>query len=173
MVSERGPRLGFWIGFWVGRMQRMIMGTFAEILREWCEARSKPYVLTPPQWGVLSLLDEDDGLPIGVIGQRRAVDAPTVTDVVARMERTGLVARVHDDVDRRVVRVFLTDEGRAVMAELPATVSAFYARLTHNVSLEEIEQLYRVVAKLSATMQEMAPMKEAPFDPLPPWNELD
>ena len=50
------------LGYWLGYTQRMLAYAFAEVLRQCCVEHNKPYVVTPPQWGVLSLLDEMDGL---------------------------------------------------------------------------------------------------------------
>jgi DNA-binding MarR family transcriptional regulator len=76
-----------------------------------CEERGKSYVITPPQWGALSLLLEQDGMTIGSMSQKRGVDAPGATAIITRLEQNGLVERRHDREDRRVVKVFLTDEG--------------------------------------------------------------
>jgi DNA-binding MarR family transcriptional regulator len=70
---------------------------------------------TSPQWGVLSLLYEHDGQTIGTLSQQRAIDAPTMTGIVKRLEQNGVVERKHDREDRRVVKVYLTDEGRDIM----------------------------------------------------------
>ncbi len=41
------------------------MFAFNEVLKARCQEHDKPYAVTPPQWGVLSLLIEHDGLTIG------------------------------------------------------------------------------------------------------------
>src|SRR5260370_13365779 len=94
-------------------------------MRAHCEERGKPYVITPPQWGALSLLLAQDGQTIGTMSQKRGVDAPTATGTITRLEQNGLVDRRHDREDRRVVKVYLTDEGRAISKTRPSHVPQF------------------------------------------------
>src|SRR6266705_4054664 len=129
------------LGYWLGYTQRMLAYAFAEVLRQCCVEHNKPYVVTPPQWGVLSLLDEMDGLTIGTISQRRAIDAPTVTGIVKRIEQTGLVERRHDRTDRRVVKVYLTDEGRDIMQSLFPAIQAFNDEMLGDFSTDEQKML--------------------------------
>ncbi|MGH3321340.1 MAG: MarR family winged helix-turn-helix transcriptional regulator [Streptosporangiaceae bacterium] len=73
--------------------------------------------LSVSAWGVLMLLDGEDGLKSSELAERVWISAATVTTLVDGLERDGHVARRRDDGDRRVVRVYLTDEGRKVLAE--------------------------------------------------------
>ncbi len=95
------------ISYWLFYAQRCVAYAYAEVLRAHCEERAKPYVITPPQWGALSLLVVDDGMTIGVMSQNRGVDAPAATGIITRLEQCGLVERRHDREDRRVVKVYL------------------------------------------------------------------
>src|SRR5438105_1698507 len=107
------------IGYWLFYAQRCIGYAFAEVLKTCCKEQNKAYEVTPPQFGVLSMLyTKEDGLTIGGIAQCRGLDAPTITGIVKRLEQDGLVQRVHNTEDRRVVKVCLTAEGREVMPPL-------------------------------------------------------
>ncbi len=145
------------LGYWLGYTQRMLAYAFAEVLRQCCVEHNKPYVVTPPQWGVLSLLDEMDGLTIGTISQRRAIDAPTVTGIVKRIEQTGLVERRHDRTDRRVVKVYLTDEGRDIMRFLPDEISRFNDMAMQGLSEDEQRDLLAKLQRLIVNVSAVAP----------------
>ncbi|MEO8971410.1 MAG: MarR family transcriptional regulator, partial [Ktedonobacteraceae bacterium] len=103
------------LGYWLFYSQRIVAHAFTGALRMCCEEQNKPYVVTPPQWGLLALLSESDSLTIGSISLKRGLDPPTVTGIVNRLENNGLVERRHDKEDRRVVKVYLTDEGRDII----------------------------------------------------------
>lgn len=118
---------------------------------------TKPYVVTPPQWGVLSLLDEMDGITVGTISQRRAIDAPTVTGIVKRLEQSGLVERRHDCADRRVVKVYLTEEGRDIMRFLPDVVRDFNAMMTQGLSEDEKRDLQAKLQRMIMNVSAVAP----------------
>jgi DNA-binding MarR family transcriptional regulator len=71
--------------------------------------------LTYPQYLVVSVLGEADGLTIGGIATRLDLESSTVTPLVKRLEAAGLLNRTRDVVDERRVDVRLTREGWAVL----------------------------------------------------------
>jgi DNA-binding MarR family transcriptional regulator len=73
--------------------------------------------ITYPQYLVLSALDERDGLTIGAIAERLALESSTVTPPVKRMEQAGLLERRRSTEDERQVNVFLTDAGRKLLGD--------------------------------------------------------
>src|SRR5579859_7446170 len=97
------------LGYWLFYAQRCFAQAFASGLSEWCDRHHKPYHLTPPQWGVLSVLLRQDGLTVGTLSQFRKVEGPTVSGLIDRLEQQGLVKRVRLRDDRRVVTVYMTD----------------------------------------------------------------
>lgn len=56
----------------------------------------------------------EEGLSLSDLALCAGLDLSTMSKAVARMERAGLVERRSDAADERVVRVFLTDRGRAL-----------------------------------------------------------
>jgi len=142
------------LGYWLFYAQRNLEYVFADVLKASCLEHGKSYVVTPPQWGVLALLGQQDGLTISGLSQARAIDPPTVTGIVTRLEQSGLVERRHDREDRRVVKVFLTGEGRYSMRFLPAVVATFNATLSRGISDTEqrelIAKLQKIIANLTA-----------------------
>jgi DNA-binding MarR family transcriptional regulator len=129
------------LGTWLFYTQLRVAYAFAEALRSACQEHGKQYAVTPPQWGILALLMERDGLTIGTLSQRRNFDAPTITGVVKRLEQSGLVERRHSREDRRQVHVHLTQEGHDCLRFLPGAVQDFYRTLTRGFSESELADL--------------------------------
>lgn len=73
--------------------------------------------ITYPQYLVLSALDEQDGLSVGAIADRLALESSTVTPPVKRLEQGGLLERRRSKEDERQVHVFLTDAGRKLLGQ--------------------------------------------------------
>jgi DNA-binding MarR family transcriptional regulator len=71
--------------------------------------------LTYPQYLVLSVLGESDGLTIGGIAARLDLESSTVTPLVKRLEAAGLLSRRRNPDDERRVDVRLTPAGRALL----------------------------------------------------------
>lgn len=72
--------------------------------------------ITYPQYLVLSALGEDEGMTVGAIATRLSLESSTITPPVKRLEQAGLVERRRSKVDERLVHVWLTPAGRALLA---------------------------------------------------------
>ena len=72
--------------------------------------------LTYPQYLVLLVLWEHDGLTVSEVGERLSLDSGTLTPLLKRLEANGLVARIRDVADERRVHVNLTAAGRKLKA---------------------------------------------------------
>lgn len=94
--------------------------------------RLEPLGLTYPQYLVMLVLWEQDGLtvksPLSVkgLGERLHLDSGTLTPMLKRMEQAGLLNRQRAAGDERQVVVSLTDDGRA----LKTAVADMHAGLT-------------------------------------------
>ena len=154
------------LGYWLFYAQRCLAYAFADVLRTHCMERSKP-VITPSQWGALSVLQDEDGLTIGSISQIRGIDAPTVTGIIKRLEQSGLVERRHDKEDRRVVKVFLTHEGRDILATLTPVLEHFNQCMMHGFSEGEQDRLLAGLQKIIANASQLGPGMGDRFGLLP------
>ena len=74
----------------------------------------QPLGLTYPQYLVLLVLWERDGVSVKQLGERLALDSGTLTPLLQRLASQGLVERRRGDDDERVVRIHLTAAGRAL-----------------------------------------------------------
>jgi len=74
----------------------------------------EPLDLTYPQYLVMLVLWEGDGLTVKEIGERLFLDSGTLTPLLKRLEAAGRVRRIRDSADERQVRITLTDAGRAL-----------------------------------------------------------
>jgi DNA-binding MarR family transcriptional regulator len=79
--------------------------------------------VSPAGLGVLRMLAIRDGLKSSEVAARGVSTPGTVTSVVDTLVRDGLVERRRDDEDRRVVRLYLTGEGRRKLDEAGAILA--------------------------------------------------
>jgi DNA-binding MarR family transcriptional regulator len=145
------------IGYWLSYAQRCFSSAFSEILRRHCVEQGKAYVITPAQWGILSFIAHQQEQTIGALAKPLGVDAPAVTNIVQRLEQSGLVERVRDREDQRVVKVSLSGEGREMMHSLQPVVAAFNEQLLLGEERQEfLEHLRRFIARVSPLVPESA-----------------
>jgi DNA-binding MarR family transcriptional regulator len=102
--------------------------------------------ITYPQYLVISVLGEEDGLTVGAVANRLALESSTVTPLVKRLELAGLVTRQRSLVDERQVQVRLTEAGRALLAESRCLGETLIER--SGMSLKQIDALNRQVQAL-------------------------
>jgi DNA-binding MarR family transcriptional regulator len=76
----------------------------------------EPLGLTYPQYLVMLVLWEGDGITVSRLGERLALDSGTLTPLLKRLESAGLVQRLRDAVDERRVLLRLSAEGRSLKA---------------------------------------------------------
>jgi MarR family transcriptional regulator, organic hydroperoxide resistance regulator len=62
---------------------------------------------------LIAALADEDGLTPGELAERLQVTPPTIVKMATRMETAGLLKRTRDHKDARLVRLYLTDRGRA------------------------------------------------------------
>ena len=85
-----------------------------------------PLGLTYPQYLVMMVLWENDRQTVGEIGQRLMLDTNTLTPMLQRMEREGLVVRTRGIADGRQTLVNLTPKGKHLeqkAKDIPACMS--------------------------------------------------
>ena len=80
--------------------------------------RIEPSGVTRGQWPFLLVLWEEDGISQRELSERRGIREATTVRILERMEKDGLVHRIRDSIDRRRLRVYLTERGKALRNEL-------------------------------------------------------
>lgn len=73
--------------------------------------------LTYPQYLVMLVLWEGDGITVSDLGERLFLDSATLTPLLKRLQAAGLVQRTRGTQDERQVIVTLTDEGKALRVQ--------------------------------------------------------
>ena len=115
--------------------------------------RLEPYGLTPFHYLVLCCLWEEDGLSTSEIADKLKQLGATLTGVVDRMEQRNLVYRQRSSQDRRIIRIWLTEEGKRLMTVLPPLGEKTISEATQNISKAEQETILalldRIIVNLS------------------------
>ncbi len=102
--------------------------------------------LTYPQYLILVTLYDLETLPLKELGEKLDLSSNTLTPLLKRMEQHGLVERLRSTEDERVVRITITDLGKAKREEsydLPNIL------LNHSsLTSEEMNELIRLIGRL-------------------------
>lgn len=102
--------------------------------------------ITYPQYLVMMVLWENDGLPVNHIGEKLYLDSGTLTPLLKRLEAKGLILRKRKKEDERVVEVFITESGKALRAKACEIPEKMYRKL--DLSQEEWLDLKKSIQKI-------------------------
>lgn len=97
---------------------------------------------------LLIQLWEVEGLTQSELADELCVEAPTITRMLQRMEKTGLIERRSDPNDARVSRVYVTDEGASLQSDVEAAWHTLEERTLENVTIEERLLLRRLLLQI-------------------------
>ncbi|BDH03521.1 MarR family winged helix-turn-helix transcriptional regulator [Streptomyces seoulensis] len=113
--------------------------------------------LTYPQYLVMLVLWERDGMPVKQLGEHLRLDSGTLSPLLKRLETAGLVRRERSASDERSVRVTLTGDGvglRERALEVPRRIAA--ATGADPAEIGELrERLDRLTGALDAAVREL------------------
>lgn len=105
--------------------------------------------LTGPQLFILRELFQEEPRKLGDLAKSVQLSNSTVSGIVDRLERNGMVQRKRDEQDRRVVWIGTTDFCQQMKKSKVETMNnAFFAGLENVFTLEQIETCKEVVGTL-------------------------
>ncbi len=125
---------------------RLIIQTYHPLL--------EAFGLTYPQYLVLLVLWEKDAQPVNDIAKRLMLETNTVTPLLKRMEKEGILSRTRGKKDARQMIVTLTEKGRGLRNQLtavPQTVGR--AVLCESVTPETVPTLFGMLDNIIRQLQ--------------------
>jgi len=87
------------------------------------------YGVNIPQSFILLCLQDQNGITLKEIGNKTLIDSSSMTVLVDKLEKNGLVERKPDPDDRRAIRVFITARGKNIAREIKKIEIDFNSRL--------------------------------------------
>lgn len=105
--------------------------------------------LSDQQWRVLRVLGEnahfDEGVETGRVAREAFLLGPSLTGVLTRMERDGLIERRRCPQDARSTVVRATELGLSKVAKLSEAIEAHYAFMESELGKQKLAQLYQML----------------------------
>lgn len=108
--------------------------------------------ITPPQLDALLVLREFGELTMGELCQKMFLACSTATDLIDRMERNGLIERVRDTADRRVIRLKVLAKGSAVIDQVLEARRGYLVTILAEIDVADKERLIQSLEQLNYLM---------------------
>jgi len=122
-----------------------VMGHTRPSLRE--------HALSDQQWRVLRVLGEHGAVETGRVAREAFILGPSLTGVLARMERDNLITRSRDPEDQRRTVVEATPHGAKLVKKLSSSIEAHYQWMEQSLGKTKLAQLYALLDELIALEQ--------------------
>jgi DNA-binding MarR family transcriptional regulator len=104
--------------------------------------------ISRPMWRCLAALNECDGISIKELGQMSLIKQSTLSRLLERMERNGLIRRRPRRGDERVTEIHVTAAGRDLLVRVFTIASQVYDRAVSGISAQELQQVRRVLKRM-------------------------
>lgn len=122
------------------------LGLAARRVQRHYERALAQYGLTAGQFLALTVLWREDGLKFKELAERLAIEGPTLTGALDRLERAGYVERRDDPDDRRSLRIWVTPKGREIEPAALEAARVLDEQLRTSFTEEEFAVFSRVIA---------------------------
>lgn len=100
--------------------------------------------LTPPQFMILNSIQRLGNVAISQIAKDVNLTQATVTSIIDKLEKKGLLKRLRSETDKRIVHACLTDDGKRILKDAPTLLQDQF--LEKFSRLQDWEQSYIVGA---------------------------
>ena len=134
----------------IGKSVGYLIGRAKNTLSQGVEHEVSALDMTQAQASCLMMLAKGEATTVTDLARNLNADAGSVTRLLSRMEKRGLIGRTRRDDDRRVVELSLTPEGHAMVEKLPAVFCDVMRRHFEGFSREEIEVLRGMLLRVIA-----------------------
>jgi len=113
---------------------------------------AQTYGLTGPQSLIMHEIDRQKSIPISTLAARVSLSHATVTDILNRLFKRGLVVRVRDDKDKRRILASLTEAGHELISKLPPLLQDEFLGEFNKLEPWEKHMILAVLKRVAAFM---------------------
>ncbi|MBK7582930.1 MAG: MarR family transcriptional regulator [Myxococcales bacterium] len=115
--------------------------------------------VTGPQLAVVKMLEPVGKLSLSELSWKIRARNSTVTGIIDRMEREGLVERRRSEDDRRVIHITLTRKGHRLAADIPVEPVQIFRQILGELSARDAAELSRILTRLARRVRELVEEK--------------
>ncbi|WP_438276013.1 MarR family winged helix-turn-helix transcriptional regulator [Nitrobacter sp.] len=115
------------------------------LLRLFADKQASRYGLNRAQWAVLAKLERTEGLKQADVAEMMEMQPITLTRLIDKLCKAGLIERRGDETDRRINRLYLTKAARPLLAQLAVLRGEITRAALADISLSDA---HRLIAQL-------------------------
>jgi DNA-binding MarR family transcriptional regulator len=132
-----------------------VLYTSSRLLIQQIQIVLKEFGLTYPQFLVMQILWEQDGLKVHELGTRLALDSGTLTPLLKKLEGQNFLKRKRGEEDERTVNIHLTYPGKSLQSKVSAAIDKW----EESLPLEVNEATSKLLPLSEDYLQKIKPIK--------------
>lgn len=148
MRSSSGYNLEQSLGHLTSRFSRLLLRRISAAFAQ------HDFPITADQYAFLVQLWAHDGLPQGVLAEKTSRDKTTMARLAAGLEELGLIVRQQGPDDARERLIFLSEQGKALMAEATGLVQEILAVAQQGIEPAQLEICREVLRRAYRNLQQ-------------------
>ena len=118
--------------------------------------------LTTTQLRLMFTLLQQDGVSVSGLAQAMGLSPSAMTGITDRLVRSRLIRRKADRRDRRLVRIYLTPEGKSLLEEMDVAGKAYVNEIIRQLGRERVEALVDSLTEFLEAAQEVQARETTP-----------
>ena len=134
------------INFILSNAQNAVYNYFKRALQQ--------FDITPSQYALLQCLHAQDGLTPSQLAQALRLDTSSITGVLSRLEKKGLIDRIYSQEDRRSVSIHLREEGKALWDQVDQVIEAANEKVTRGLDADHYAQFLDALSLIEHNTQD-------------------
>jgi MarR family transcriptional regulator, transcriptional regulator for hemolysin len=133
----------------------------ARALRTYVDQRAREHGMTRAQWAVLVRLERDEGMMQAEMAEALEIQPISLVRLVDRLCEQGLVERRPHPTDRRANCLYLTENGRARLAQMVPLAREISGHVLASFSESEVADLLGKLLSLKRNLRRVAARRNA------------
>ncbi len=126
--------------FWVSRLATTLQEQFNKDL--------EAFDITWPQWMLLNVLHHNASNTPAYVAQQLGIDRSAVTRLADRLEKKGLLVREHDTLDRRSIKLLITEPGKMILTMMDKAAAVHHQQFVSQLHATEYQAMKGSLQKL-------------------------
>ena len=135
----------------LGEFSKRYIAIMSEVMRKAMRSQTDELVkgkITIPQFLVLHIVSKTGAQKMSFLAKEMRVSLPAMSGLINRLHKLGVVRRIYDQADRRIIRVDLTAKGKNLVKQVILQRQRMISNIFSRVRPQEREEFLRILSKI-------------------------
>jgi DNA-binding MarR family transcriptional regulator len=135
----------------LGEFSKRYIAIISEVMKRAMRSQTDELAkgkITIPQFLVLHIVSKSGAQKMSFLAKEMGVSLPAMSGLINRLHKLGMVKRIYDQADRRIIRVSLTEKGKNLVKQVILQRQRMISNIFSTVRPQEREEFLRILSKI-------------------------